>query len=393
MKNLFLLFILLFVKEVLVAQDYYINNSGDTIKGTVTNYRQWDKNPSTVSFHTNNSEIVLNPVNCKEIGINQNDRYISYAGTRIINPEKVTKVSDGPENGIVKKDTVSIFLRDIYHFKNYVLYKLFDSKRNNFYLSKNGEITELEYYETIMDNHVSTYDGYKALLNEDLSVEGIANLNKKLEKITYNETELINFISGTLKDNENSSERKRNKYPNEYLIGTGAIANISSLNFSNSSFISDKTSISPFFEIGARLYNQRKFGRTFFQSVIGFSPIKSSFLNNVGTKYDISLFLISAYLSPGYMFIKNDKLSVYGAAGLGILVGANLKNEYQNTTTNNGTYTKIGIRPELGILISHKLNVSLFATAPFKFPAGPGTDESNIYKITQAGLAVRYIIL
>jgi hypothetical protein len=393
MKKFFLLFILLSVKEVLLAQDYYINNSGDTVKGTVNNYKQWDKNPATISFHTNNNEVILNPLKCKEIVINQNDRYISYSGTRIINPEKVTNFSEGPENGIIKKDTVSIFLRDIYHYKNYVLYKFFDRKRNNFYISKNGEVSELEYYESIIENRVGTYDGYKAILNEVLSGEGIADLNEKLKKVTYDETELINFISGTLKDYVNSSEKKRNIYPKEYLIGTGAIANIASLNFSNSAFISDKTSISPFFEIGVRLYNQRKFGRPFFQSVISFIPIKSSFLNNVGMKYDISLSLISAYLSSGYMFIKNDKLSVYGAAGLGILIAANLKNEYQNTITNYGTYTKIGIRPELGILISHKLNVSLFATAPFKFPAGPAAYKSNIYKITQAGLAVRYIIL
>jgi hypothetical protein len=392
MKKFFSLLIFLFIKHVLPAQDYYINNTGDTIRGTVNNYKQWDKNPSTISFRSGNGDIILDPKNCKEVVINQSDRYISYAGTRISNPEKIEKISDGLDVGVVKKDSINVFLRDIYHYKNYFLYKLFDNTRNNYYLGKNGEVDELEYYETIVDNRVTSYDGYKVVLDQTLSEDGITGLNEKLKNVTYNETTLINFISNTLKDDANNSEKKRNKYPTELLVGTGAIANIASLNFNNSFFISNKTTISPFLEFGVRLYNQRKFGKPFFQSVISFMPLKSSFVNNGGLKYDMSLSLLSVYLSPGYMFVKNDQLSVYGAVGFGILAAFNLKNDYQNTTTDLGTTTKLGIRPEIGILIGNKLNISLFGTAPFKLPAGPGTSINNVYKITQVGAAIRYIL-
>lgn len=385
MKKIILPFIFLSVKQTLSAQDHYISNSGDTVKGAVINYKQWDKNPSTIAFRTNNDEIVLNPANCREILIDKSDRYLSYSGTRIINPESVSKASDGPESGILKKDSVNIFLRDIYHYKNYVLYKFFDSKRNNFYLSKNGEIFELEHYESIIDNHVSVYDGYKSLLNDQLSAENGIDLNKKLERVNYDETSLVNFLSGMLNDSVSNSEMKRDQYPREYLVGLGAVANVASLDFVNSNALYSNSSISPVIEIGVRLYNQRNFGKSFFQSVISFSPIKNSFKSNGGLNYNLSSSLFSIYLSSGYTFVKNEKLAVYASAGLGLLVIANLK----ENTLKSETYAKIGIRPEAGIIISRKINVSAFATAPFKLPAGPSHDK--VYKITQVGMSVRYI--
>ena len=386
-KGLFIFF--LFSSNFLFSQDSYVTINDQIVHGTIEHYKESSKNPKTVFFKDSISgnSIDLTPANCKSLTVGLSDKFISYNGTRIINTDNAIN-SHLMQSAQLEKDNIQVFLRQIYQFGSYTLYKLFDDKRTNFYLSNNGIITELEYYENVNGNQVIPYYGYKNYLLNEFSDKAIKGLQHKVEILRYEENDLLNFFTNIFNDKSKSSEKLRNKYSNEILVGIGlninfgTVTNLGSATYNN-------TSYSPSFEIALRTYSQRNFGRIFFQPSLSVMPLSHTF--NEGSTFKTKATLVNVNFGVGYIFLKNSNLFIYAAAAGGVPIIFNYKThkgtigEYVNSGSPDVRFT---VHPEMGLVVNRTLNISFTGTLPFKLNFL--SDPSFNYKVSQFSVVLRY---
>lgn len=389
MKQILSISFILFYSSFAFCQHSYETSDGQTIPGTIKNYKEWSKNPTTVHFIDNSGKtITLTPQNCKSFTAGS-DKYVSYNGTRILNSDNAMKSQSVQSDSLIR-DSVHVFLRQIYQFNNYALYKLFDSKRTNFYFSDNGDIKELEYYETIEHNTIVPFDGYKSFLNREFSDKSVAGFQYKLNSLVYKENDLLDFFADVFNDKQHSSEKLRNKYPGEILIGVGANQNVATLE-NNGPYIFHRTSISPSFEFALRIYNQRNFGRIFFQPSINAFSLLSDF-SKATAKVKAMVVIIN--LGAGYLFVRKPDFSFYGEAAGALPVLFN----FQTQQGSNGKYIKshgpddrITVHPEAGIIIKRNLNISASYLLPIRLPFN--SNYQYAYKLSQASVVFRYAFI
>lgn len=389
-KSLFIFF--LFSSNFIFSQDSYVTLNDQIVHGTIQQYKEPSKNPKTVLFKDSVSgrSIYLTPANCKIVSVGLSDKFISYNGTRILNTDNAIN-SHLIQSAQLEKDNIQVFLRQIYQFQNYIVYKLFDDKRTNFYLSNNGVITELEYYENVNGNQVIPYYGYKNYLLNEFFDKTIKGLQHKVEILRYEENDLLNFFTNIFNDKSNSSEKLRNKYSNEILVGIGLNINFGTLtNLGNATY--NKTSYSPSFEIALRTYSQRNFGRIFFQPSLSVMPLSHTF--NEGSTFETKATLINVNLGVGYIFLKKSNLFIYAAAAGGVPVIFNYKThkgtigEYVNSGSPDARLT---IHPEMGLVVKRSLNISFTGTLPFRLNFL--SDPSFNYRTSQFSVLLRYAFI
>jgi|GEM_PF-3394477 len=400
--------ILFFVTIAATCQDIYITNSGDTIHGKISNYKEWSKNPQEVSFDENSGKrIILTPLNCKSFSVGNSDTYISYSGARIINSDDVTNIS-GLKDSVKTTEHINAFLRKIYQYRNYTLYKFIDSKRTNFFLSKNDTLKELEYYQYADDDgNVHADDGYKLYILSQLKDINSANKMDKINGLVYKEDALINFFANIFNDKANATEKKRSKYPNEKFAGVGVHGNFANIDYGYGTLNGGygfkgrhQTSLAPSVEIGMRLYSQRNFGKLFFQPSLAFSVLE----NNISLGEDISqpnalgykthATLLGAKLGPGYTFVKKSNIRVYAALQLGLDFIFNYQitriyDPYTSTMKSPVTLIKFTFNPEVGLEIHHSINIALQGTLPYNLPIY--FVSGYPYKIFAVGIVFRYV--
>ncbi|MDE3184292.1 MAG: hypothetical protein KGM16_12815 [Bacteroidota bacterium] len=391
MKKIIIPF-LLFLSTSAFCQDSYISNDGQTVNGQVLNYKEWSKNPAEVKFQkTDGSVITLTPENCGSF-VAGTDKYLSYHGTRVANTDNVL-VSRNDDGATMIKDTVNAFLRQVYQFDGYTLFELFDNKRINFYLNKNGNIKELEYYETIKDGTVDPNNSYKAYLYHEFAGKGIKDFQVEIKKLRYNENDLENFFANVLGDQSHTSEKLRNKYPSEILLGVGANVNSGTMHSWTSYPYYHQTTFSPSVEFGLRLYSQRNFGKFFFQPTIGVMPLSNTFkASGIQTKI-VKATEVNVAIGAGYMFLKKQDISVYadGAALLCILANYETKDGDRKYVGTDGSDARITGQVELGVIVRRNLNIFVRNSFPIRiiFPA----NTNYTYKMSQLSLAVRYAFI
>jgi hypothetical protein len=398
MRRTFIALSLLFIVGSTFGQDYYIDNNNDTIRGVVLNYKEWGQNPSQVQFTVTSSgnTIQLTPLICKGFVVSNKDKYISYSGTRVSSPENIRMVS-GMSGSRLQRDSVKTFLREIYQYKGYSLYKLKDDKRNNFYMAaRDGGISELEYFEYMDENNSATpYNGYKQYLKQQLSAVNSKEVQRGLPRLTYKENKLIDFLAVVLADREKSSENKRNKYPTQFYAGAGIGISNGKIRNSAQSIASSYTSssVTPVFEIGGRFFNQRNFGKLFFQPAARATMFNHSFDLTNNTTYKVKATTASVILSAGYFFQNHQRVNIYGMVGGAInwfvgykhrfIISPGTDNKYESSSS------RLTFHPEFGIIMNKRLNIALNGSLPFKLPFYLNT--SYRYSIWQTNLMLRYI--
>ena len=394
MKQTILFCSLLVCYAFAISQDFYISLNNKVVPGTIQKYKEWAKNPSSILFKDSitGNNINLTPASCKRVVAGVSDNFMSYSGTRIINTDKIEN-THALQSNILTQDTIHVFLRQIYQFQNYALYKLLDDKRTNFYLAVDGVVNELEYFEYLNeDKQIVLYEQYKNHLLKLFADKNIDGLVAKINILSYKENNLINFFADILNDKGNSTEQLRNKYPLEILAGIGANATFGTI--TRSSVVSyNQTTISPSFDIGLRVYSQRNFGKLFFQPSVNITSLSQSFNNDY--IYKTKATLVSAKIGAGYFFQKKPALSVYGAlqGGLTLLFGYKTQlgaapNQY---IKEKSTDDKATLYPEIGILINQSLNIALTGMLPIKVPLV--SDHNIEYKINQVNVIIRYVFI
>jgi hypothetical protein len=391
MKQVLLISFLMFFTSYAFCQDSYVTLEGKTIYGKIENYREWSKNPSAVVFKDSagGNTITLTPENCKKFSAGT-DEFVSYHGTRILNSDNIVS-SQGLQSNHMVKDTINVFLRKIYGFNNYAVYKLFDNKRINFYFSDNGDIKELEFYESLVRNTAVPFYGYKVFLANKFSDDQIEGLRHKIDVLPYKENELINFFADIFNDKLHASEKLRNKYPSEMLVGIGGNQNFGTLEDIYGRYTFKQTSFSPSFEIALRLYSQRNFGKLFFQPSVSVMPLSNTFNNEV---FKVKTTVMNINLGAGYMFVKKPDFSFYAeaAGSLPVLFNFDTRKGASNKFVGtNGPDDRITVHPELGMIIKRTLNISIHGMLPIRLPFT--ADQEYAYKVSQASVALRYVFI
>jgi len=383
---------LFFISTCAFCQDSYVTLEGQTINGSVENYKEWSKNPAEVIFKkSNGSTVTLNAENCKSFTAGS-DSYLSYHGTRVANPDNVL-LSHNDEGSAMIKDTVNAFLRQVYKFDGYALYELYDNKRINFYLKKDGNVRELEYYETIKDGKVDPFNSYKAYLYQEFAGRKTRDFSDKIKNLRYNENDLHNFFAQVLGDQAHALERLRNKYPAETFVGVGASANSGTIHSWTSYPYYHQTTFSPSVEFGLRLYSQRNFGKFFFQPTIGVMPLSNTFKATAIATKIVKATQVNVTIGAGYMILKNQNISVYadGSAVLSLFVNYETKDGDRKYVGSDGSDGRITGQAELGVVIKRKLNFAVKNTFPIRmmFPA----NTNYTYKLNQVSLTLRYAFI
>ncbi|HEY5463606.1 MAG TPA: hypothetical protein VIJ95_10155 [Hanamia sp.] len=401
MRKLLFTGMLFFVTIAATCQDIYVTNSGDTIHGKIDNYKEWAKNPQEVFFDENTGKnIILTPLNCKSFSVDNSDTYISYSGTRIINSDDITNIS-GLKDSVKTTEHINAFLRKIYQYREFTLYKFIDSKRTNFFLSKNDTLKELEYYQYADDDgHVYTDDGYKLYILSQLKDINAANKMDKINGLVYKEDALINFFANIFNDKVNATEKKRNKYPNEMFAGVDVHGNFGTIDYDNGTsygFNGHQTSLAPSVEIGMRLYSQRNFGKLFFQPSLAFSVLDNNFSQPNALGYKTHATLLSVKLGPGYTFVKKSNIRVYAALQFGLdfifdYQVTRMYDPYISKMKSPATLIKFTFNPEVGLKINHSINIALQGTLPYTLPIYfVGVVNGSPYKIFAVGIVFRYV--
>ncbi len=392
MNKLLLVFFLAFYTSTGFSQDSYVTLDGQTINGSVENNREWLKNPLSVVFaKSDGSTVTLTPENCKSFtaGI---DSYLSFHGMRVANTDNVLSTHND-DGAVMIKDTVNAFLRQIYQFDGYTLYELYDNQRINFYVDKDGKMKELEYYESIKDGNVDPYNLYKAYLYQQFSAKEVKNFQEKLKDLRYKENDLYNFFATVLDDKSHTTEKLRNKYPSETLVGVGGSINSATMHSWSTYPTYHQSTFSPSVEFGLRLYSQRNFGKFFFQPTLGVMPLSSTFAApNIKTKV-VKATEVNVAIGAGYMILKKHDISVYanGAAVLSILANYETKQGDGKNVGTDGSDARITAQAELGVIIKRNINISVRNNFPIRiiFPA----NTNYTYKVSQLSLAIRYAFI
>jgi len=393
MNKLILISFLAFYTSAGFSQDSYVTLDGQTINGSVQNNREWLKNPLSVAFtKSDGSTITLTPENTRSFTAGT-DSYLSYHGTRVSNTDNVLS-SHGDDGAVMIKDTVNAFLRQAYQFDGYTLYELYDNKRINFYVAKDGGIKELEYYETINNGNVEPFNLYKAYLYQQFSGKGTKYFSEKIKSLRYNENELHNFFATALGDQSHATEKLRNKYPSETLIGVGGNVNSGTIHSWTGYPYYHQTTFLPSVEFGLRLYSQRNFGKFFFEPSVGLMPLSNTFqAPEIKTKI-VKAIDVTVALRAGYMFIKKPDFSAYvDAAGL-LCVLANYETkdgDDKYATTPIGSDARFTGQAELGIVVKRNLNFSVRNTFPIRLLFISNTNYT--YKLRQVSFVIRYAFI
>ena len=176
---------------------------GDTLRGQI-DYREWDKNPSSIVFIQQGGQTRFTPGQIQEFSVG-GDTYRSARVDLDISPLSLNSLRASPIPTVVKDTSLFLLLlvqgeANLYHLKDGVGKEHFFYQENaskddeHFSTGEESPVKELEYYRYYVDaskNQIVTRENYKGFL------KAMANSCPGLEvsnKINYSSKDLINFF-------------------------------------------------------------------------------------------------------------------------------------------------------------------------------------------------------
>lgn len=321
-----------------IVSGYYVNTSGDTIKGSFPKYNQWSRSPDKVEFTPagNSNSLQLTPVNCLAFSLDNYDHYISYSGKRMINPIDDDAAINSIGYFFDAKDfdtTIAGFLRlvtktplcEIYVFNDHI-------RLNFFYRLPEQSIQELRYKKYFSDNRLHEMPEYRVQLNNLFSQEiSKRDLTGKLEKLSYTEEAIESFIREL-----SGMPKPKTKKPARFTIAAGASINF--LDVTGDLSIQEvkskfDNSFTPFASVGFILPISRNFNRFFIYPQLRGYNYKNSNSYPTTSSTHVVTFQSNLCLLPelnGGVNVVNNKdfhFFLYGGAGMLFLIKGRETNE------------------------------------------------------------------
>lgn len=348
MRLTLLLPALLFAITSLKSQNkfpgYFVNLTGDTVRGNFPSYKQSETSPFQIDFVSANGNATLTPANTKGFSITDFDTYESKHIRRMLNPIELTE-------GFNETDTTNrfderdAFVRVVYNKGGVKVYEFKDLQRPNYYIQyKSDTLTELENKVYLKNNLLVEERKYRNQLNF-LFLENIMQ-NKKLaialEDLRYQPEELSTFLDKVQKIKVEGGTKTKKQF--DLLLITGLSMNSFEVTRRNYSFkpsmVDYPTTFAPVFGIGINMYSRRNLGKNIATAQLKFWNFKN------GGGFSES--------ADNYQFSFESKV-----ATLAVGFGRNWVH-----TSNLSWYTTVA--PEVTALIGSKTNGSTMFMSPFK---------------------------
>jgi hypothetical protein len=389
-----ILFVTLSFNKQLFAQNknfpgFYLTQTGDTIKGVFSNYKQWSKNPDRVEFTetATSKPTVLTPENCLKFSIENYDEYLAYSGPRLENPIEDEQLFNNKE--FVSADdhygNVVTFLRLIVMNRDGELYILSDNKRVNLFYKLPGQpVVELKYKKYYDENKIHELPEYRQqIMNLFPAQIAKANLFQPLNELPYSETEMTEFFD-KLNTGEKSQYKKKNPAAG-WVISAGVSINMFKVKGDQSVDkvrMSYGSSISPLLSLGYIVPIERNFSRYFiFPQVKLFTFKNTGKLNDGGfiktTTFKSNL-VVNGEMNAGMNAVNGKKFRLHISGGAGIMLL--LKNKEVNqsfvassntlfsSSETNHSQLAYSVNASAGITIKNRI----FILTSYNFPTRAG---------------------
>ena len=283
----------------------------------------------TFKMNGKTDEIALTPQNARTLVVEGNIEFLSYIGSRLMNPIE-NNVAFKEKSFVDFKDSIqqiSAFLKLVKRKSGIELYILNDEKRINFFYRLPGQkLVELRYKKTAVGNNINEMAGYRQQLNNlfaDLTEK--KNLTSSLESLKYKEDDLSFFLESLFPGDERKLDKKGHKA--QWIVSAGVALNIVNLQDSETNDEDPQSyapSLSPLVSVGLLVPLGRNFGNFFFYPQLKLFRYKNSgeYKQGALTKrltYQTDLAVI-AKVASGINIINKGSHKVFIIAGAGMLM-------------------------------------------------------------------------
>ena len=352
MKTMQLLvaFLMLQICQPVAAQSNFrkgfVIANGDTLRGLI-DYRQWEKNPSTIKFKTDVNSANIVEYNTDDISyfeINGLDKYEKAVVNKDMRPVRLKDLTEDADD-LYEEDTV--FLRILVK-GNMSLYQLTDDK-SHFYIKADGKkFEELIYKVYLADGAISRRSVYIDQLSRFVDrSKNNSGLLSIIQSADYKENDLAKIVNqlNLEKGGEVLYTVKKLKVPLSFFVGAGAA--YSSLKFggesNKTSVLAYNKSIQPLLTAGIEMNILRNLQNLAFRAELSYFSMQfdgsGTITNSSITKqasYNLKVNTLSPSISALYNFLNSPKNKIY----LGLAVAGNFssypQNIYREVADNTG---------------------------------------------------------
>jgi hypothetical protein len=386
---------------------FYVNNNGDTIRGSFPALKQTGKNPKEIDFlpSAKTGLVKLTPSGCYRVVVENFEEYVSYNGKRLINPIEESEVLGNKDRWTFTNeyDTLHTFLRLIRKFNDFEVYVQQDNVRRNFFYKQGRDSTrELIFKKFFSQDRISEVQEYKQQLRTLLaSTVDPQRLSSLLNDLPYRENEIVDLFyyaeqKGALK------RRPKNKNAG-LVVSAGVSVNSFAVDADESVFkpvSAYKSSLSPLFAVGYIAPLSRKNSRHFVYPNMNIYKYKNTGEVSNGdiirrTTYQTSL-AIGVGINGGTNVVNTEPCKVFVSGGAKfmflqnnkkideiIIVSSNYTNDIFTERLPGMAYV---FNLSTGILLSNKL----MAAAVYNFPVNVGNFKFLSAKASSIQLSVGY---
>lgn len=328
----------MFCRFVSLAQNknfpgFYVNLQGNQVKGVFTNYTGWQKNPSLVEFTPNGgTPLVLTPENCSSFAIEGYDKYVAYAGNRLLNPilEQEVVSSKNILSAADQYGEIRTFLREIVSSPQVNIYAFNDNARTNFfYKLQNQAPVELKYKRFFVQNRIVDSAVYREQINNLFGAEIRSRaLSNELGSLPYKEESLVAFFERLFAVQK--IEHKTKTPSLGWVVSAGASYNMLSVSGDATLDATGKSydgSVSPLLSLGYL----HPIGGTFSKYFL-YPHLKLYSYKNEGESFDQRFRKISTFkadvvanfaLNVGMYLVNKESVRFFVSAGAGAMILVN----------------------------------------------------------------------
>lgn len=321
---IFLLIILLRVDAQKISAGFYVNLQGEKIAGSFSDFRQWNYNPSKVSFAADDkTSIVLTPENCISFTVSGYDTYIAKTVSRMTDAETFSTAVNR-EGSSEHYDTINVFLRRIFDQPGISLYEYSDKLRKNYYIQHGNDFAELIFKVDYTGGRTVEDKRYLSQL-QTLYASQLIEDNKAVRKLfrtEYDGRDLVSFLNH-IHDVKQPEKAKELAYPTEIVFSAGASYNVQKvgpLNLGNPrTYLDYSSNIAPLVGIGFIRYGQRNFGKYYWNVDLKYTSFRNISGYSGSHRWEYKSHVASLSVGGGIKWINKKNFAWYTSASSNII--------------------------------------------------------------------------
>lgn len=300
---------------------YIVNNSNDTIQGFI-DYREWIRNPSSISFTGSTEEFLqkLTVADVKGFCIIGKEQYRSLVVTISMNNEVIYEMTQKDTTSI----TTKVFLKILNEGRYISLYSYKDELKSRLYILSNNDQApiELKNTEYMLNGQIASDEEYRMVLLSLAKKYAAANtiLPGKIVSAGYYKDEsenIINLINGP--DKKPDQPGLKNEKPSSFRFWVGTGINKAQIKIDGENRYSDKTNngpLSPLFAAGFDILFNPYVGKTYLKTAIEYSTATTD-------AYTFNQYSFSR--ENYYLKLKQKNITVYQTVNYNLYNESNLK--------------------------------------------------------------------